>query len=92
LRALVLGDPPVRTMGEAGARLHITRSALSTVLNGHADLSIPLAARIEDVCGGCTALDLLQRQVVAKLEAYRKRTRLLEARPHRGHQEARRGR
>lgn len=71
LRSVVLGSPERRTVTEAAEMLRIGRVALSNVLNGTADLSVELAAKIEDVF--CySALDLLQRQVALKLDAYRR--------------------
>jgi plasmid maintenance system antidote protein VapI len=73
LRAIVLGSPERMTVTEAAKRLRIGRVALSNVLNGNADLSVDLAARIEDVFR-YSALDLLQRQAELKLDAYRRNT------------------
>lgn len=58
------------TMGALADRLHITRPALSNVLNANAALSIPLALRIE-LEFGLKARDLLIRQLDEELLAAR---------------------
>jgi plasmid maintenance system antidote protein VapI len=71
LRAIILGAPEYRTVTAAARMLRIGRPALSNVLNGNADLSVELAARIEDVFQ-YSALDLLRRQAALKLAEYRR--------------------
>lgn len=70
LRAIVLGNG-TRTVSRAATMLRIGRPALSRVLNGNAELSVELAARIEDVFR-YSALALLQHQAARKLAEYRK--------------------
>jgi plasmid maintenance system antidote protein VapI len=69
LRAIVLENGHL-TVTKAAKKLHISRTALSRVLTGNADLSVELAAMIEDIYG-YSALDLLQYQVARKLAEYR---------------------
>lgn len=71
LRSIVLAEG--RNVSEAAKILRIGRPALSKVLNGNADLSVELAAKIEDVFR-YSALDLLQRQATQKLNEYRRTT------------------
>jgi plasmid maintenance system antidote protein VapI len=70
LRAIVLENG--RTVKQAAQMLGIGRPALSSVLNGHADLSLELAVRIEDVFR-YSALALLEHQLEIKLAEYRQR-------------------
>ena len=70
LRSVILGSPRERTITVAANMLRIGRPALSNVLNGNAELSVELAARIEDVFR-YSALDLLYKQAEAKLNEYR---------------------
>lgn len=71
LRSIVLGSGE-RTVTDAAWLLRIGRPALSNVLNGKADLSVELAASIEDVFRH-SALALLQYQVARQLKEHRAR-------------------
>lgn len=69
LRGIILQSGR-RSVTDAARTLRISRPALSNLLNGNADLSIELAAKIEDVFK-YSALALLQHQVARKLREYR---------------------
>ncbi len=68
LRSIVLEQNHL-TITEAAKRLQIGRVALSFLLNGRSDLSLPLAVKIEEVFR-YNAGDLLHRQVDSKLDSY----------------------
>jgi plasmid maintenance system antidote protein VapI len=68
IRSIVLQGHNVT---EAAKLLRIGRSALSNVLNGKADLSLPLATKIEDVFR-YSGLALLKDQVEYKYQQFRK--------------------
>lgn len=69
LRGIVLQSGRY-SVTDAAAMLSIGRPALSNVLNGNADLSVELAAKIEDRFR-YSALALLQYQAARKLRKYR---------------------
>ena len=77
LRSIILGQRGFSaghshlTVSEAAITLGIGRPALAKVLNGHADLSLELAVKIEDVFR-YSALALLQHQAARKLAEYRR--------------------
>jgi plasmid maintenance system antidote protein VapI len=69
LRGIILQSGR-ETVTDAARLLRIGRPALSNVLNGNAELSVELAAKIEDVYR-YSALALLQYQAARKLREYR---------------------
>lgn len=70
LRAIMGADLNISV---AAKKLGIGRPALSNVLNGNAELSLELAAKIEDVFN-YSGLALLQEQTQQKWHEYRKTT------------------
>lgn len=65
-------EPHGLTMGAAAERLHVTRQALSALLNGRAALSAEMAIRFEKVFG-LDAATSLQMQTAHDLAEVRKR-------------------
>lgn len=67
-------DPYGLTVTETAARLHVTRQAMSALLNGHAGLSAEMAIRFEKAFG-LKADSMLRMQAAYDLAQARARER-----------------
>jgi antitoxin HigA-1 len=67
-------DPHGLTVTETAARLHVTRQAMSALLNGHAGLSAEMAIRFEKAFG-LNADTMLRMQAAYDLAQARARER-----------------
>lgn len=67
-------DPHGLTVTETAARLHVTRQAMSALLNGHAGLSAEMAIRFEKAFG-LKADTMLRMQAAYDLAQARARER-----------------
>ena len=68
----------------AAAALHVSRPALSSLLNGRADLSGDMALRLEKAFGIKMAT-LMQMQLAVDMAVARKQAHRIRVRPYRGH-------
>jgi antitoxin HigA-1 len=67
-------DPHALSVTETAARLHVTRQAMSALLNGHAGLSAEMAIRFEKAFG-LNADTMLRMQAAYDLAQARARER-----------------